>query len=80
MLSFLMDGRSVAELLQEKWAHRLQHLGQQRSGGISIQVDTPHKMLLSLFYGNGRRRPPSFTVLRNLLGFLASAAALKEVV
>ena len=46
VLPFLVDRRSVAELLQQKRTHSLQHLGQQRCGGIRIQVNSPHISIL----------------------------------
>jgi hypothetical protein len=46
MLSFLMDRRSVAKLFQQKRAHSLQHLRQQRSSGIRIEVNSPHNPIL----------------------------------
>jgi hypothetical protein len=33
-------------VFQQKWAHSLQHLRQQRRGGIRVQVDSRHPSIL----------------------------------
>jgi hypothetical protein len=44
-----MNGRRVAELLEEVGTHGLKHFGKKRSGGVVVEVDPMHFWL----YSNG---------------------------
>ena len=59
LLSLLMNGRRVAELLEEVGAHGLKHFGKKRSGGVVVEVDPMHFWLYSnglVRFGAGKRR------------------------
>src|ERR1019366_2797505 len=49
LLSLLMNGRGVAELLEEVGTHGLKHFRKKRSGGVVVEVDPMHFWL----YSNG---------------------------
>ena len=42
LLSLLVDGRRVAEPLEEVRTHRLKHLGQKRRRGVVVEIDAVH--------------------------------------
>ena len=42
LLPLLMNRRRVAELLAEVRTHRLEHLGQKRSGRVIVEVHPSH--------------------------------------
>jgi len=46
VLPLLVDRGSIPKPFQKKRAHSLQHLRQQRSGGIRVQVNSPHNPIL----------------------------------
>src|ERR1017187_4603399 len=52
LLSLLMNGRCIAELLEEVGTHGLKHFGKKRSGGVVVEVDPMHFSLYSGFYSN----------------------------
>jgi hypothetical protein len=52
LLSFLVDRRSIPKLPHQKRPHSLQHLWQQRSSSIRIEVNSPHPPIL--------REPPLY--------------------
>ena len=46
MLPLLVDRGRVAEPLQQKWAHGIQHLGKKGCGGVGVHVDSLHLIIL----------------------------------
>src|ERR1035441_10700614 len=42
LLSLLVNGRRVAEPLEEVGTHGLKHFGKKRSGGVVVEVDPMH--------------------------------------
>ena len=59
LLSLLMNGRRVAELLEEVGTHGLKHFGKKRSGGVVVEVDPMHFWLYSnglIRFGAEKRR------------------------
>ena len=44
LLSVMMDGRRVAEVLPEVGLHRLKDLGQDRRGGVIVEIDAAHRL------------------------------------
>ena len=80
-LPLLVDRGGIAKLLHQERPHRLQHLRQQRSGGIRIQVNSPHHTILRVRHKSGTKLDDSAQVRQsapeNLLGFLL-LNALKE--
>ena len=51
VLAMLMDGAGVAEVLGPEWAHRVQHLGKHRRGGVGVHVDAPHSFKFTAVAG-----------------------------
>ena len=49
MLTVMVNGRGVAELLQIKRPHRLEHFRQHWRGGIVVQINAAHKSILRLY-------------------------------
>ena len=45
LLSLLMNGRGVPELLEEVGTHRLKHFGQKRAGGVVVEIHPAHPYL-----------------------------------
>src|SRR5664280_2411486 len=59
LLSLLMNGRCIAELLEEVGTHGLKHFGKKRRGGVVVEVDPLHFWLYSnglVRFGAGKRR------------------------
>src|SRR5580704_14532649 len=54
LLPMMMDGGSIAELLSEIRTHRLEHVGQQRSRGVIVEVNAVHNRTRS--YSTLRKR------------------------
>src|SRR5215469_5473793 len=42
ILSMVMDGRGIAKTLAKPGAHSLKHLGQDRRGGVVVEVNAVH--------------------------------------
>src|SRR5207302_970515 len=42
LLSVMMDGRGISEAFPEKGAHGFEHLGQNRGGGVVVEVNAMH--------------------------------------
>ena len=53
VLAVLMDGGGVAEGVDKEGPHGVQHLGEQRGGGVGVHVDAAHRFILA---GVGGRR------------------------
>ena len=53
LLPMMMDGGSIAELLSEIRTHRLEHVGQQRSRGVIVEVNAVHNR--TRFYSTLRK-------------------------
>ena len=45
LLSMMVDGRRVAEVLAEVGPHGLQHLGQHGRGRVVVEIDSAHRCL-----------------------------------
>ena len=46
LLTWLMDGTGVAEVLHPEGAHRLEDFREERRGGVSVHVDAVHRFIL----------------------------------
>src|SRR5689334_13901966 len=48
LLPMVMDGRRVAEVLAEIWAHGLKNLGQHRRSRVIVEVNSAHGGLIDI--------------------------------
>lgn len=58
VLAVLMDGGGVAEGVDEKGPHGLQHLGKERGGGIGVHVDAAHTFIVAVDLNGSRGACP----------------------
>ena len=71
LLPMMMDGRGIAEVLPKIWPHGLEHLGQNRGGGVIVEIDAVHHGLN--FYFNSYH---SSLYAMQMWPFLQAAIAL----
>ena len=88
LLSMMMDGRRVAEVLPEVALHGLKDRGQHRGGGVIVEIDAAHGYCHFTLYmgaGTGRRLalPNGYIPLRirrsNVVGAGADQAVVVEL-